>query len=458
MRSFSSGIFVAFIVAGSTVAGATGQVSLLRHLFINHGSSGINYYSNCWGYTDSSGREYALMGAVSGTSIVEITDPDSAREVAFIPGPVSSWREIKTHSHYAYVVSEGGGGTQIIDLSMLPDTTRLVQGFIHAAGGKNTSRVHSISIHDGFMYLNGSATWSPGGVLIFSLGNPEQPSYVGEFSPEYIHDSFVRHDTLFASDIYSPGGLYIVDISNKALPSQIVEITYPGAGTHNAWATEDGRYVLTTDEIGSTPKTLKVWDIQNLPIYGKVADFTVDPTATVHNVHIKGRYAYVAWYAAGVHVVDISNPLQPVHAGGYDTFTGTPTSPYNGCWGVFPYYQSNKFIACDRYTGLYIFALDTTTSSVAPPTMLPDGFVLHQNYPNPFNPVTTIEFQVESSRGVDLRVYDLLGREVAMLMDSEVEAGVHRVSFDATARSSGVYYYRLRVGTVVQQRAMLYLR
>ncbi|MFN0158581.1 MAG: choice-of-anchor B family protein [Bacteroidota bacterium] len=459
MRSSLCVILFGLMLTGTPPAGATGQVTLLRHLFINHGMSGPNYYSNCWGYTDSTGREYALMGSVTGTSIVEITIPDSAREVAFIPGPSSSWREIKTHSHYAYVVSEGGGGTQIINLSQLPDTAWLANAFTHTSGGKNTSRVHSISIHDGVMFLNGCATWSPGGVVMFSLANPEQPAFLGEFATEYIHDSFVRNDTLFGSDIYSPGGLYVVDISNKSNPQTITEITYPGAGTHNAWTTEDGQYVLTTDEIGNTPKTLKVWDIRNLPTYTKVADFTVDPTATVHNVHIKGRYAYVAWYAAGVHVVDIANPAQPVHAGGYDTYPGTQTSPYNGCWGVFPFYNSNKFIACDRYTGLYILELDTTVSAVGPlESSRPAEFALHQNYPNPFNPRTIINYQNATKNWVTLKVYDVLGREMASLVNEIQDSGLHSVAWDASGQPSGVYFYRLRSGTLVEQKKMILMK
>lgn len=454
----SSALFLLLCIS-SLEASATGQVTLLRHLFIDHGVSGGNYYSSCWGYTDSSGREYALMGAVSGLSIVDISNPATADEVAFIPGPISTWREIKTHGHYAYVVSEAGGGTQIIDLSGLPDTARLVQNFVHASGNKNTTRVHTISIHDGYMYLNGCAFWSPGGVLMFSLADPENPVFVGEYSPEYAHDSFVRNDTLFASTIYSPGGLRIVDIRNKSAPQFITKITYPGAGTHNAWTTEDGRYVLTTDEIGTTPKTLKFWDIRSLPAWSQVAEFTVDPTATVHNVHVKGRYAYVAWYTAGAHVVDVSNPEQPVYTGGYDTFPGTPTSPYNGCWGVFPYYNSNKFIACDRQTGLYVFGLDTVASTVRRVSEhVPDGFFLERNYPNPFNPTTVIEFGVERRERVALKIHDLLGREVATLVNGVMEPGMHRAEFTGRDLPSGVYFSRLTSAGFTVTRRMLLMK
>lgn len=61
------------------------------------------------------------MGGFDGTHIIDITDPYSPNEVAFVNGPDNQWREIKTYQDYAYVVSEGGSGVQIIDLTNLPD-------------------------------------------------------------------------------------------------------------------------------------------------------------------------------------------------------------------------------------------------------------------------------------------------------------------------------------------------
>jgi choice-of-anchor B domain-containing protein len=445
---------------GATVyAQATGRVTLLAQRLFDHGSTGGNYYSSCWGYTDSTGQEYALMGSVNGLSVVDITDTDSLREVAFIPGPTSAWREIKTHSHYAYVVSEASSGVQIVDLSQLPDTAWLVQAFNYTSGTNNILRNHTISIHDGYMYLNGSGNWSPASVLIFSLANPVNPTFISQWGSEYIHDSMVRNDTLFASAIFSPGGLNIVNVTNKSNPQFITKITYSGAGTHNAWTTEDGNYVVTTDEIGTTTKTLKVWDISNLPGWSYVTEFTVDPTAVVHNVHIKGRYAYVAWYTAGAHVVDLSDPTVPTHAGGYDTFPRTPTGPYQGCWGVFPYYNSNKFIASDRQTGLYVFSFDTSAAGVRQTGKeIPSTFSLSQNYPNPFNPDTKFEMRIAEFGPVTLKVYNVLGQEVATLVNEELRPGTYTVSFDASHLCSNVYLYRISAGGFSQTRSMVLLR
>ena len=88
----------------------------------------------------------------------------------------------------------------------------------------------------------------------------------------------------------------------------------------------------------------------------------------------------------------------------------------------------------------------------------PTSFVLEQNYPNPFNPTTVVSFQLSAASAVRLAVYDLLGREVAVLVNERKEPGTYTVRFDATRFASGVYVYRLTAGGVFQTRRMLRLR
>jgi hypothetical protein len=83
----------------------------------------------------------------------------------------------------------------------------------------------------------------------------------------------------------------------------------------------------------------------------------------------------------------------------------------------------------------------------------PRGFVLFQNYPNPFNPTTTLSFAIGHSSFVNLKVYNMLGQEVAALLDKEeMDAGEHEVTFDAHGLSSGVYFYRLTAESVDENR------
>jgi hypothetical protein len=91
---------------------------------------------------------------------------------------------------------------------------------------------------------------------------------------------------------------------------------------------------------------------------------------------------------------------------------------------------------------------------------VPASFGLHQNYPNPFNPATTIGFGVSGlgSRWVRLAVYDLLGREVAVLVDEQKQPGEYMVTWDARGMASGMYVCRMQAGTFTQTRTMSLVR
>tara|TARA_R110000868_G_scaffold37111_1_gene131276 strand:- start:12349 stop:12663 length:315 start_codon:yes stop_codon:yes gene_type:complete len=85
-------------------------------------------------------------------------------------------------------------------------------------------------------------------------------------------------------------------------------------------------------------------------------------------------------------------------------------------------------------------------------------FNLLQNYPNPFNPSTVISFSISSSSIVKLSVYNMLGQEVATLLNSQFSAGSHSISFDATSLSSGIYLYRIQAGKYVQTKQMMLIK
>ncbi len=99
-----------------------------------------------------------------------------------------------------------------------------------------------------------------------------------------------------------------------------------------------------------------------------------------------------------------------------------------------------------------------TLSSVQPHAEAPANFSLGQNYPNPFNPTTTIEFSIGKMSAVNLKVFDVLGREVAALVNGQMTAGTHQVSFDASRLASGIYVYRLQTGSYTASRKLLLVK
>ncbi len=89
---------------------------------------------------------------------------------------------------------------------------------------------------------------------------------------------------------------------------------------------------------------------------------------------------------------------------------------------------------------------------------LPTGFLLSQNYPNPFNPSTNLEYSIPSESFVELKVYDILGNEVATLVNDEQSAGVYRVDFNAANLPSGMYFARITANEFTQVVKMTLLK
>jgi hypothetical protein len=134
--------------------------------------------------------------------------------------------------------------------------------------------------------------------------------------------------------------------------------------------------------------------------------------------------------------------------------------------------QIGTVISIDTLTGVGTTLFSTGLEYIASITMLalmtgvdepkgialPHAFSLYQNYPNPFNPSTTIKFELPRTSNVSLTVFDILGREVSMLVNERKNAGVHEVKFDASRLSSGVYFYRMQARDFVQTRKLLLLK
>ena len=98
--------------------------------------------------------------------------------------------------------------------------------------------------------------------------------------------------------------------------------------------------------------------------------------------------------------------------------------------------------------------LSSPTSVDETSSILPVEFALLQNYPNPFNPITTIKFSVPETSPVTIKVFDVLGNEVAVLLDEVKSAGVFKVTYDASETASGIYFYQMKAGNFISVKKM----
>ena len=142
---------------------------------------------------------------------------------------------------------------------------------------------------------------------------------------------------------------------------------------------------------------------------------------------------------------------------GGSTWSGTVSGTMQSLKGIGVVDSLTQWIA--GYAGTVLRSRSTPSTSV-PGTgdELPSTFALGQNFPNPFNPNSDIRYLISESRTVQLAVYDLLGREVTMLVNEAKQPGTYTVRFDATGLASGMYLYRLTAGSFVETRKMILLK
>ncbi|MEO8665348.1 MAG: choice-of-anchor B family protein [Ignavibacteria bacterium] len=398
-----------------------------------------NTYSALWGYTSPEGRLYAILGCDSGTAFVDLTDSSNVHEVDFVSGVPSLYREMKTYSHYAYVVSEGTNSRlQIIDLQYLPDSVSLSTTFSFSGYTKS----HAISQSGPYLYLSGSNSPNQG-VQILDLSDPIEPIAKGNFNTLYVHDCRINNDTVWACNILNHR-VTIISAIDKDSPYQINSFFTPNGAPHNCALSRDRNYVYITHE-NLDPGKLDIYDVQDLSDITYVGDWqpTGITTSVTHNIEVYGDYGIIAHYTAGVRILDLKNPALPVEIAWFDTRPQDNSTSYEGCWAVYMF-PNGKIIASDISNGLFVIKSTVITGvNKFSNTEVINNYSLRQNYPNPFNPSTSIDFQLEKSGNISLKIYDARGRLVSTLINGFRTAGDHSVKFNALNLPSGIYFYEL---------------
>ncbi len=330
---------------------------------------GADSGNDCWGYVSPSGREYALMGTSSGTAFVEITNPGSPQVVSIKSGPNSLWRDIKTYQHYAYAVSEGGGGIQVFDLGNIDNG---VVTELNSAGSSNTHNV-AIDTTSGYLYRTGGAG---SGLLFYDLSNPASPTHVGGWDDKYVHDAqvvtytegpYAGKQIAFCCGGYNGGwsetGLTIVDVTNKSNPTVIGEVQYSGSGySHQGWLSEDRKYFYHNDELDEqdtgVQTNTRIFNVEVLENPTFVGSFSSGSSAVDHNLYTHNGKIYEANYRSGLRVFDASDPLNPTPFAYFDTYEQNDNASFNGLWSCYPYFPSGTVIGSDLEKGLFVWTVE----------------------------------------------------------------------------------------------------
>ena len=317
--------------------------------------------NDIWGYVDAAGTEYAIAGSTQATYIYSLEDPTAPRLRLRIPGATSTWRDIKDHDEYLYVVADvGADGLLVIDMSGAPDaiTYEFYKPDV-AVGGDTTTleKCHNLYVsEEGYAVLTGCNVYS-GTPLFFDLNaDPEQPPFVGASRRRYAHDVYAENGVLYSSDIYTGEVVahdYTAVDSVYVLGSATTSTTF----THNAWPNGSETAVFTTDErSGAFVDAFDVRDPTEIEFLDKFRpDATYDSGSIPHNTHALGDHLATSWYQDGVIITDATRPGNLVEVGRYDTYPSGSAGGFDGCWGAYPFLPSGLLLASDINTGLYVF-------------------------------------------------------------------------------------------------------
>ncbi len=300
--------------------------------------------AGCWHHVDQQGNEYALVGTSKGLSIVDLSDPTQPVERFTVPGIVNNWREVKTWGNYAYVSTEANNsGITIVDLSKLPASVDYKTWF-----GPGTDslirRSHALACADGYLYVFGG---TQSGAVICDLADPWNPEVKSIYNLQYIHDGYIRNDTLWASEIYV-GQFSVIDVSDKTNPKVLATQPTPGRFNHNSWLSDDSKFLFTADEKPNTPLgAFEVSDLENitqLDLYYP----SIQPTREVHNVRVLNDFLINPSYGGQLTIVDANRPDNLIETAWVSLGTSL-------VWDADPYLPSGILFATAKSEGLFVY-------------------------------------------------------------------------------------------------------
>lgn len=273
----------------------------------------------------------------------------------------------------------------------------------------------------------------------------------------------------------TPGGIYVstdnglgwarINYSFSDLPTCLAQVgNYMFAGCFNGklFASTDNGATWTLSNSGITNgKVTSIVNVGNKILastYGWGVFISINNGTTWTNP--SGNSTYIqSFFVNGTNVIAGSGSGMGVSI----SYDGGTSWVYNNTGLTTPDVNYITLIGTDLYActsnGIFKRPLQQILTSVEENgSSLPNSYSLEQNYPNPFNPSTVISYQLSEVSNVQLKVYDIIGREIAMLVNEEKLPGRYNVRFDATNLSSGVYFYKLTAGNFVETKKLVLMK
>lgn len=408
-----------------------------------------------------------------GMEIIDITDTSNPSLSGVFKTNVD-FKEVAINKNYAFV-ADYRSGLRILNIT---NSNKVVQTGIYVIPG-----IDKVVIAGNYAYVLDHS------FHIIDISDPSKPTLSGTFEHNDIAND-VAINGEYAYIVYSRTGeirqgLKILDISNPVNPVQIGSLDI--SDQYEIVFKENYAYVLNNTR-------LKIINVVNPSNPHQIGQFDVEGKRAV-GFTIYGDFAYVANWSDGLRIIDITDPLNVFEAGFYNIGTNAESvsvsgefvyvaSGYDGLQVIdmanpedpikigfldvdgdnYIYYANDvasdaeyAYVAYGKY-GLCVIGKNHPVGieDISDPTS--QNFILEQNFPNPFNTVTTINYSLQIDSKCKITVFDIMGREIKILVDKKQTAGTYSVLFDSTGLDNGIYTYTLQVDSYAQRRKMLILR
>ena len=344
--------------------------------------------NDLWGWTDPlTGIEYALVGRTDGIAFVSLEDPERPVYLGQLfrtsGTPVSVWRDVKVYADHAFIVADRASdhGVQIFDLRQLRNVQVPPVTFQETGHYAGMASAHNIAINEatGFAYVVGATMGGDTcgrGLHMIDVRDPVSPTFAGCFADTstgrdgtgYTHDAqciiYAGPDADHQGREICLGSnenaLSIADVTDKENPLSISRSTYPNFGyVHQGWISEDHRYFYIDDEgdelagFSARTRTL-IWDIEDLDDPILASQHLGVTVSSDHNIYIRDHLMYQSNYVSGLRILDVSDPVNPVEVGFFDTVPATDQPGFDGSWSNYPFFESGVIVFTSRKEGLFM--------------------------------------------------------------------------------------------------------
>jgi hypothetical protein len=412
-----------------------------------------------------------LRGDMAAT-VIDISNPAIPEEVASFGN--LGFLHNGTYNEELAIIADGLVGFHIIDLTNPQDVAELshLQGIDFDDVAMQGHYVYGVGSNEGLLTYDITEPAHPESLSCWNVGifHPCKITIIGDYA--YVF-GYNPEACLFS--LLNPEAPVLVD-SILEVDSPILAVSDGLLYVARVMSVSTIRFTVYNVANPASPQVVGVCQFPTHAFYDYISDITV-----------AGDYAFLAAPQSGMYTIDISNPSSPYQA----AWVGMPCrvlissgnvlfraeesrismldlseNPLNPtCVGyyatdevLYDMHIVNEYLLTVSSSQFRVYQCDGLSVTPSQPEIVPYEFALYPCYPNPFNSSTVLRFSLPQTEHTKLVIYDITGREVRILVDEVVDAGVHQVFFDGLTLSSGVYFAQLKIGHNVKMEKLVLLK